>query len=89
MNQKSSIFATIAIFLDKEIRFQTYSSIGCNDLLMMPLNFNDIAIRNIKCVDYRNNINIINKSEAIILLQDAEMAEKIYKFIIYKSKINK
>ena len=52
----------------------------------MPINFNDIAILNIKCVDYRNNINIITKNEAISLLQDAEMVEKIYKFTIYKSK---
>ena len=73
-------------FLDKEIRFQTYSCIGWNDLLMMPINFNYIAVINIKCVDYRNNINIITKSDAITLLQDVKMAEKIYKFTIFKSK---
>ena len=32
-------------FLDKEIRFQTYSCIGCYDLLIMSINFNDIETK--------------------------------------------
>ena len=39
-------------FLAKEFRFQTDVCNGCHNLLMMPMNLSDIAILNIKGVDY-------------------------------------
>ena len=43
VNQKSVIFVTIVIFLDKAFKFERNASIGCHDLLMMSMNLSDIA----------------------------------------------
>ena len=67
------LFATIDILLatidiDKGFKFQPDVCNGCDDVLMMSTNFNDIAIWNILGVVYRCIINGINKSEAVYLL---------------------
>ena len=46
------------------------------DLLMMSLNLKVIAISNIKGSDYCYIISLINKNEAIDLIQNADLAEK-------------
>ena len=43
---------------------------------MMPIKLNDIAILNIRSVNYRCVINKISKSEAVNLLQNADVSEK-------------
>ena len=43
---------------------------------MMPIKLNDIAILNIRSVNYRCVINEISKSEAVNLLQNADVSEK-------------
>ena len=40
------------------------------------MNLSDIAILNIKSVDYRCIISEISKSESIILMQNIELTEK-------------
>ena len=40
------------------------------------MNLSDIAILNIKCSDYRCIISLINKSEAINLIQNADLTKK-------------
>ena len=47
---------------------QPYVCNGCNDLLMMSISLNDIAILNIHGVDYRRNIYEFGKSDAVNLL---------------------
>ena len=42
MHQKRAIFVTIGIF-DKEFKFQTYVCNGCQDVLIMSVNLNDIG----------------------------------------------
>ena len=42
---------------------------------MMSINLNDLAILNIHSVDYRFIINKISKSEAVNLLQNADLRE--------------
>ena len=54
--------------------------VGRHDLLMMAINLGDIAILNISGIDYCCNINEISKSEAINLLQNADLTEKIGSF---------
>ena len=49
---------------------------GCHDLLMMSINLDDIATLNIHGVDYRCNINRIDKSETKNLLQNVDLTEK-------------
>ena len=49
---------------------------GCHDVLMMSMNLNDIAVLNIHGLDYRCIINRISESEAVNLLQNADLSEK-------------
>ena len=44
---------------------------------MMSMNFNDIAILNIKGSDYRFIISLISKNEAINLLENGDLTKKI------------
>ena len=50
--------------------------IGCHDLLMMSVSLDYIAILNINIVVYHCSINRVNKSEAVNLLQNADLTEK-------------
>ena len=68
MNQKNVIFVTSGRF-----KFQTYVCNGCHDLLMMYTDLNHIAILNINGIDYYYIISGINKSEAVNLLQNADL----------------
>ena len=64
------LFATIEILLatidiDKGFKLQPDVCNGCDDVLMMSINFNDIAILNILGVVYRYIINGNKKGEAL------------------------
>ena len=63
-------------FLNYSFKFQTNVCNRCHDLLMMSINLNDIAILNIKGSDYHCIISLINKNEAINLLQNADLTEE-------------
>ena len=63
-------------FFDKGVKFQPDVCNGCHDVLMISKNLNDIATLNIHRVDQPWIINGINKSEAINLLQKADLNEK-------------
>ena len=54
-------------------KFQPDVCNGRHDVLMMPINLNDIAILNIRDVGYRCIINEISKTDAINLLQNADL----------------
>ena len=43
---------------------------------MMSINFEDIAILNIRGVDYRCNVYGISKSEAIIMLKNVDLTKR-------------
>ena len=64
-------------FLNKGFKFQPHVCNKCHDLLMMSINFSDVAILNIKDSDYRCIISGISKSEAPKLSQNIDMTEKI------------
>ena len=63
MNQKNAILCHYRYFLDKGFKFQPNVCNGCHDLLM-SMNFNDIAILNIKGADFHCIISTISKREA-------------------------
>ena len=63
-------------FLNKDFKFQPNICSRCHDLLMMSMNLSDIAILNIKSVDYHCIISRISKNEAINLMQNANLTEK-------------
>ena len=50
---------------------------------MISMNVRDIAISKMKDVDYRRIISVINKSEAINLMQNTGLTEK--RWIHYKT----
>ena len=64
-------------FLNRGFKFQPYVCNKCYDLLMMSMNFSDIAILNIKGSDYCCIISGISKREAMKLLQKIDLTEKI------------
>ena len=63
-------------FSNYSFKFQPNISNRCHDLLLMSMNLSDIAILNIKGSDYCCIISLINKNEAINLIQNAALTEK-------------
>ena len=59
-------------FLNKGFKFQPNDCNRCHDLLMMSINFSDIAILNIKSAAYCCIISGISKCEAINFMQNIE-----------------
>ena len=80
VHQKSVIFGIFGIhywyFLNYSFKFQPIVCNRCHDLLMMSIILSDIAILNIKGSDYCCIISLIIKSEAINLMQNADLTEK-------------
>ena len=69
------------VFLNFRLKFQPNFTNRCHDLLMMSVNLSDIAILNIEDSDYYCIISLINKSEAIDVLQNADFTETFIKII--------
>ena len=63
-------------FLNKGFKFQPNVYNSCRDLLIMSMNFSDIAILNTKDSDYRDIISGISKSKAINLMINTNLTEK-------------
>ena len=63
-------------FLNYNFKFQPNVCNRCHDVLVMSVNLSDSAILNIKGSDYRCNISLISKNEAINLWQNADLTEK-------------
>ena len=66
---KECVFCHYWSFLGKGLKFQSYMCSWCHDLSIMSLNLSDIAILNIKGVDYWCIISKISKNEVINLMQ--------------------
>ena len=62
-------------FPDKGFKFQTDVFNGCHDVLMMPMNLNNIAILNIYGDDYRCIMGGISKREVVNLLENIDLNE--------------
>ena len=56
-------------FLNYSLNVQPNVCNRCQDLLMMPINFSDIAILNIRSSDYHCTISLINENEATKLMK--------------------
>ena len=64
-------------FLIYSFKFQPNICKRCHDLFMISINLTDIAILNMKGSDYRCIIGLIIKNEAINVLQNTDLTEKI------------
>ena len=75
-------------FLDKNFNYEPYLCNGCHDLMQKAMNFTDIAIVFIKENDSRIHFWYIRKNDAIVLMINSNLKEKMefYKFFftIYK-----
>ena len=69
-------YLPLLVFLDKGFQFQPDDCNGCYDVLIMSINLSDIAFLNIQDVQYCCIINRISKSEAMGLLDNANINEK-------------
>ena len=63
-------------FVNYTFTFQANVCNNCHDLLVMTENLSDIVILNTKGFDYRCVISFVSKSEAIKLLQNADLTKK-------------
>ena len=63
-------------FLNYNFKFQADVCTWCHDLLIMSINFSDIAILNIKGSDYLCIISLISKYETMNLMKNADLTEK-------------
>ena len=63
-------------FLNYSFKFQPNVCNRCHDLLMMSINLRNIGILSIKGSHYRCIISLIDKNEAINLMQNADLTEK-------------
>ena len=63
-------------FLHKGLKFQPNVCNRGHDFLMMSMNVSDIHILNIKNGDYWFIVSGISKTEAINLMQNADLTEK-------------
>ena len=67
-------------FVNYSFKFQPNVCNRYHDLFTMSVNISDIAVLNIKGSDYCCIIGLISKNEAINLLQNANLTEKIGTF---------
>ena len=65
-------------FFNHEFKFQDYVYNGCHDLTMFTVNLSDIVIITIQNVDYRCIIHKISKFEAINLLKNSVLEDRVY-----------
>ena len=64
------------LFLNYSFKFQPNTCNRCHNFLMKSMNFNNIAILNIKGSDFWCIISLISKNEAIKLMQNAALTKK-------------
>ena len=74
-HQQIFIFFTTA-FLKLQFQFQPNAFNRFHDLLIMSMNFSDIAILNIKHSDYDYIISLIRKDDDIKLMENADLTKK-------------
>ena len=73
---------TLLVF-NQGLKFQDSVCNGCDDLTMLCLNMNDIAIFIFKVVGYSWIIHGISKSEAIPLLENSVLDDHGYIYSAY------
>ena len=74
-------------FLDKSFNYEKYLCNGSHNLMQKAMNFDDVAIVSIKGNDYRIHFWYMSKDEAISIMLNSSLNEKLdhYKFfVIYR-----
>ena len=71
-------------FLDKSFNYEKYLCNGSHNLMQKAMNFDDVAIVSIKGNDYRIHFWYMSKDEAISIMHNSSLNEKLdhYKFFV-------
>ena len=79
---KQCIICQYCYFLDKVFEFQLYNCNGCHDVLMISMNYKKFLFQALLVFNhcYCCIINGISKSEAVNLLQNADLSDKSRSF---------
>ena len=67
----------LLVFLSYSFKSQQNVVNRCLDFLMMSMNLSDIAVLNIEVSDYRCIISLISKNQAINVMQNPDLTEKV------------
>ena len=71
-------------FLSKNFYYEPYLCNVCRDLMQKAINFNDFAIASIKGSDYRIQFWYMSKNDAIRIMNNSNLNEKVdYLFFYY------
>ena len=63
-------------FLNYSFKFQANVCNWCHDVLIISMNFSDIAILNINGSNYHCVISLVSKNETINLMENTDLTEK-------------
>ena len=63
-------------FLDKNFNYEKYLCNGCHNLMQKAMNFN-VAIASIKRNDYRIHFWYMSKNDAIVLMTNSNLKDKM------------
>ena len=64
-------------FLDKNFNYEPYLGNGCHDLMQKAMDFRDVVIVSIKGNDYRINFWYIKKDNAMNIMKNSDLNEKM------------
>ena len=64
-------------FLDKDFKFEPDLCNGCHNLMEKDMNFNNVAIVSDKGNDYRVHFWYMNKDDAINVMENSNLNEKV------------
>ena len=64
-------------FVDKNFNYKPYLCNGCHNLMQKAMNFNDVAIVSINWRSYRIHFSYISKNDAITLMNNSNLIDKM------------
>ena len=64
-------------FLGKSFKYESYLCNGCHDLMQKTMSFNDVAFVSVKGSDYRIHFCYMSKDDAINIMNNCNLNEKI------------
>ena len=67
-------------FLNYSFKFQPNACNWCHDILIISMNFSDIAILNINGSNYHCVISLVSKNETINLMENTDLTEKAERY---------
>ena len=63
-------------FKDIGFKYEPYLCNGCHDLMQKTMNFNDVAIAQVKENAYRIRFGYMSKDDAIIIMNNSNLVDK-------------